>query len=459
MRALQLVSLSFVLTGCSVGLEGATCGDDTNCPNDQRCEPSTQRCVACVSDRDCTDVGATCSGDGTALLSCVRNSGSCLYSTRTACAAGCDSSSKKCNCPANSGPDYYADSVASGTSAFFNTPTGVSDPPNCRFKTITEALAKANAYSGSGARAIATGGSDQSPMLFSANETFPLEVKPGATLTTSDATPIPARYEIEVAEAGASRPVVQLDQDAAVAGFTIRTAGSGSASEAVLVSCAAAGATGVSVTGMVLDGKGAINNGLRTQGPCGIAASNLNVTQMVGSGVSLRPEATASVSLQGSSIYGNGDTGLLVLLDLATGPTISLKGNDIRSNQATTVRTIAGTNRTVGGLLLSGAAPTSLSFASNKMRGNKGDQVMVSGTSGTWNLSGGASVADCGTTANTISCYDTGSVGLSTNGSVSAVYNSWQYDPPTVASNDYLALGTGSVAASPSCSAVTPSCP
>lgn len=464
MRSLVATMWLLTLTACSVNLEGAHCSDDSNCPKDQRCDTATQKCVACVSDPECSEVGWACSSDGTALLRCAYNSGSCFYSIRTVCSAGC--SAQKCNCPQNSGPDFYADTVASSQSGLFNAPTGVSDPPDCRFKTITEALDAANLHR-PGSRAIAAGGSDQSPMIFSAGETFPLEVKPGATLTTSDATPTPAHYVIEVAEAGPSRPVVQLNEDAAVTGFTIRPVGSGSASVAILVNCQTAGSGTVSVNGMVLDGKGAlaqaaIDYAFHLEGACSASVSGVTAENCAKSGVLLESIGGATVTVASVTIIGNGDTGLRVWLNSADTVTLNLNQNEITQNFATS--SYGPPSRTVGGVLFYGNKPASMTFQRNRVYGNKGDQILLfSGQSG-WTLNGGNDSSVCGNGSNTITCYDSGAVGLSevSSGTVDARFNAWSNLPPT-ANIDYFQTGAGIINATGAgndvCPVVTMSCP
>ncbi len=476
MRRLALAAVA-ALAACSVELEGAPCTSDANCPGDQRCDGAgagTGRCVACETDPACTADGFTCA-DLHTIRECRTNAGTCRYARYIACGTlSCGEplpNAAACPCLDNGG-EVVADPVqgsVAGVPPFF--PTGSSSPSQCRFRRLSDALEAA--FAGDTVKMSGWSGAEVKFSGAATGESFPLVVKPGVTLTTTDASLDPAHYVIEVDQAGAARPVVQLDHDAAASGFTIRPAGVGAASAAVSVNCTAAGM--VILASLVVDGKGslaasAIDDGLHLKGPCSVAVSSLLMQGAVKAGIrvesSIPMGGASSVSIASSSIRGNGDGGLVVNVDASFGkPSLSVTGNDITGNSATTSYTdttvTPNVTRKGGGVVLLAAVPNPLVFAGNRVHDNSFDQVLVwSSAINTWDLSG----AGCGLTSNVFACYDTLNVGgpwvgLSALGgtTVNALNESWANSVPQ-SGTDYFRAGTSTVNASSPCSPST-TCP
>lgn len=459
-------ALWLLAAACSVPLEGAPCTTDANCPDTQRCDAGTRACVTCVADPACTADGFSCAGLHT-IRECRTNGGTCRYSQMISCGSlDCDVPTGSCPCLSNSG-QFVADPVQGSAAGPPFFPTGNSSPPQCRFRRLGDALAAASA----GDTVRMTGWTAAAAEVkFSASasgESFPLTVKPGVTLTTTDASPVPAHYAIEVDQPGATLPVLQLDHDAAASGFTIRPGGGGTASDAVLVNCSAAGAGPVTLASLVLDGKGslpasALDDGLNLKGPCSVTASSLLVEGAAKAGIrvesSVPPAGSSSVSISISTIRGNGDGGLVVNVDASNGrPSLSVTGNEITGNSATTSYTdttvTPNVTRKGGGVVLLAAVPNPLVFTGNRVHGNSFDQLLV-WSDNTWGLS----VAACGATSNVFACYDTQSaggpwVGLSALGgsTVNALNESWAYSVPQ-SGRDYFRTTTSTVDASSPCS-------
>lgn len=465
MRRLALAAAA-ALAACSVKLEGAPCATDANCPDDQRCEGAGAqpgRCVACQSDPACAADGFACAG-GATVRECRTNAGSCHYARYIACGTlTCLAGS--CTCPSNPGSELVADAVQGSALGAPFFPSGLSDPPQCRFRRLGDALAAAAAGD-----TVKMAGWTAGEVKFSSaatGESFPLTVNQGVTLTTADASPAPAHYVIEVDQGGQTRPVLQVGNDAAVSGFTIRPAAGGSASDALWVNCSVAGSSLVALSSLVLDGKGSlaastIDEGLKLDGPCDVAATSLVVENAAKTGIRvLSATSSASVTIASSTIRGNGDGGLVVNVDASLGaPSVSLLDNQVAGNRATTVYTVGAVSRRAGGVVLQSATPSPFVFSGNQVHGNSFDQVLVY-SSNAWNLS----AATCGAASNTFACYDTTSaggpwVGLAAigGGAVNAANAYWANGVPS-SGTDYFQASGSTVTSSPSCGMSSLTCP
>jgi hypothetical protein len=298
-------------------------------------------------------------------------------------------------------------------------------------------------------------------MVFS-GEQFPLQVKPGVTLTTDDVPLAAAGYVVDLDNAAQVTAALLVEEDATLSGFLVRPSAAGGVGVGVEVACAASGTDRVRLSSVAVDGKGGLGSavvarGVEVTGPCSVDLADVRVDNATGAGVYLASTGTADgsplLSLLGTTVAGAGDTGIQVRLDTQPflRPSLSIIGSEVTGN--TGAQTYGAALRRAGGVLFWGGSPSTFTFHSNRVHGNKGDQVVVySGSS--WDLNGGTTLAACGTTSNVFACYDTGGavgLGLASAGSVEARFNSWANEPPTpgldyvvAAGGNVNAVGTGS---------------
>jgi hypothetical protein len=477
MRRLALAAVAALgLTACTVELEGAPCTTDANCPDSQRCDGAGAqpgRCVACETDPACTVDGFSCAG-GSTLRECRTNAGSCRYARYISCGtltcSGLEPNAS-CSCLPNGGAEFTADAVQGSALGAPFFPSGISQPPQCRFRSLGDALAAAVTYAAGPPPRIATAravGRSGGTMVFS-GEQFPLLVTPGVTLTTDDVPLVAGGYVVDLDNAAQATAALRVEEDATVSGFLLRPSTAVGALAGVEVSCALPGADRVRISSVAVDGKGAlatvvVARGVDVTGPCSVDLTDVRVDDVTGAGVHLASTGTAdgspALSLLRTTVTGAGDTGIQVRLDATPTlrPSLSVIGSELADNSGT--QTYGTPPRKAGGALLWGFPPSSLTFRSNRIHDNKGDQVVVY-SSYAWDLSGGAGPAACGVTSNAFACYDTGAVGLAlaSDGTVNALYNSWAHNPPTGGVDIFLATG-GTVDAASACPAVPPaSCP
>lgn len=317
-----------------------------------------------------------------------------------------------CECPANTGTDVYADPVSGSPAGASPSPTGVAEPPHCRFSTLTAALNAA----GPGQRVVAMGAGPGAPAVF-AHESFPLLVT-GKTLTTVDAPLNPANYLIHYT--GAPPGAVLLYTGARLEGFTVlHTAHQSSTSFSVSCGQGAIGLdsvvleangfgvpTGVAVAGTSNDCSAALSNatvrgGFFTGININTVSSALNtvtgglleetrggfvlqqgkgrlegvlVRNNQGSGVSVSPSAAGlapELTLTETVITGNSGAGLLVSAGSGGAPLVSVSGGEV-SGHGTSAFLLPGVDLRAGQLSLTGVL----------ISGNTGGGLVVRGGSG-----------------------------------------------------------------------------
>jgi hypothetical protein len=165
------------------------------------------------------------------------------------------------------------------------------------------------------------------------------------------------------------------------------------------------------------------------------------------------------VHVQANAVTTSGDWGVVV--STIASSKVELVGNTISNNGVNPLSTRAG------GLLFTGVQPV-LTFQSNVVKSNKGDQVGVQNAVTDWSLDSSSSGdSGCPATANTFACYDgagtpSARFGLFVFGSgspnVTAKGNAWANATPVVGA-DYAVQTGGNVAdTSTTCPAVT-TCP
>jgi len=226
---------------CSPSGQVVACAQDTSTPEGCWYEASTTSCgdpgttclevggaatCACPTSGACIQLDATrCSETGDQLLRClpvVPGSACLAWQPATNCAAGglvCSGS--VCTCPANPGPTFVADAVGGSPGGAAPRPTGLLSPVACRYRTLTEALAAANAR-GAGSSVMAAGWSSAVPDgVVPFSEPGGLSIGAGVTLGTDDATPTTAHYAVSTA-ATLTGPLVSIGPGGAMSGFEIR---------------------------------------------------------------------------------------------------------------------------------------------------------------------------------------------------------------------------------------------
>lgn len=240
-------------------------------------------------------------------------------------------------CPENTSTDSYADPTVTPVAG--KSPTGVSSPAECRFPTISGAVADLAARSITGGRVIATGASTV-PAVFD-DEQFPLSPPAGTIFTTTDESTglDPTRYVVR--SDGATAYALRL-RGGAVRGLTFEGAGAPGATTMVL--CDEGSAT---LTDVVLDGRGVVERGLDLWPGCDLVATRLRVKAFSGDGVLVLP--LAGLSALASKIHDNGGDGLVihgeVFMDVSIvainggngitidgSPGATFRNNDVRDN-------------------------------------------------------------------------------------------------------------------------------
>jgi hypothetical protein len=246
----------------------------------------------------------------------------------------------------------------------------------------------------------------------------PLSIGPGLTLTSDLGS---AYYAITAPATTA--PFINVSVGATLSGFSVDNGNA--TGNAIQSLCSASGTVTIKYVDVVGNGIG--NAGFQT----GVYHSG-----------------GCNLDLESSTISGVSDSG--VILDTTATSSVTLLGNVVASNNGTT-EYLGVLARKAGGLVLSGAMPTTFSAAGNQFYGNTGDQILVVAASGALNVSGAA----CDATSNIITCYSGGGVGIYSNGaSVNASFDSWLVSSPRL-NYDFV----GDVTVNSPCAQSTITCP
>jgi hypothetical protein len=484
MRRLSVIVAVLLVAGCQVDVEGAPCeipGATDLCPSgqacgqDRRCSTRASACRATM----CAPDAQRCAGGVIARCSTAADPVCGAWEPQRSCDAGlvCAEGAAACACPGVTDGAYHFeksrvpfDGIAS---------TGAAYPAGCRFETLGEALAQAAAFGGGG-RAVAAG----EPAEY-AIDVPPLVIPASVTLTTTKPDD-PSRHVLRVSALAEAEPAVTLGAGSGLEGFTIRNEGA-TTGRAIDVACTDGKAA---LARVVVEGGGVgarFVEGVRVGATCDVAATDLSVRDVSGAGVFLDTAGTRGTELDGGTLANNGEgvhlkegklairgmtiedntkTGILageasslsakldaeanvvrrnrdsglVVLSLSSA---TIVGNRFEQNVGTTVRSSA--SRTVGGVVLRGDPPATLTFEGNVVSDNTGDQVIVYGTSSpttTWTIDG----PDCTARRNTFGCYDASFYGLvAVDCIVRARYASWQSATPTTSARDFRAFGAAQV--------------
>ncbi len=367
-------------TVCGPSGEVVTCARDATPPgcwyeaSSAPCADPAQACTrsggaaacACPTANACSVEGAlTCAATGQGVLRCqpAAAGSTCLtWQGVTDCATGglvC--SAGACACPPNPGPVFLADAVGGSPASATPSPTGVANPPACRFATLTDALAAA----GAGGTVRATGWSAAVPGgVVRFTEPGAVSVPAGTTVTTDDPTPDPDHYAV-VTAAALGGPFVALGPGASFSGLEVRNGAS--TGPAIQAACPATADTApVTLSGVrVAAATGGtpptrFSAGLQVGGNCGVTATDFTVSGAA-IGVVVDPLA-ASVEVAASGLHVTGTT--LAAATVVDGK-LTLTGGTVDGNAS--------------GVLVgnTGAGSPSFTATGTTFSGNAGDAVFV----------------------------------------------------------------------------------
>ena len=507
----QVVSCAQDVTGSGCWYEASStaCGD----PGTACQEGGGSAACACPTTDACTQLDASRCGAGSGPIQVCRpvaSGSACLtWQPGVDCSAGglvC--SGGACACPANPGTTFVADAVGGSPAGAPPGPTGLDSPVACRYRTLTDALTRANA-SGTVATVRARGWPGSGPaVVFS--EPGTLTAGPGVTLTTDDAIPDPVHYAVTTA-AVLTGAFVTLGPGSSVSGLEIRN--SASTGAGIEIRCpTSADVAPVSLSGVAISGSGTgtpavrFVSGLLVEGHCPVSMSGGSVTG-AGTGVSIGASGsgapgfsatgTAFRSNAGDAVYvargtftsdacpyadngthvhaqpvGGSGVNVTVqnssgaarmtgatnsafrLLAMGSGSALVLGGNEVVDNTASQDYNVASGLRRGGGMVLTPPLPGSSAITGSTFARNKFDQVFVAADAGTLNLHGDAT---CGSLSNSFACYDGAYVGVLSNGArVDTSWCHWTHQPGAYGVD---VAGTGVTGYDTSaCSASTISC-
>ncbi len=427
--------------------------------------------LVCAS-TSCAATGLACAPDGVTWLTCDVDGDRCFYAAQSAACTGglvCGAAGS-CVCPATAGTfrvDPFGGSEANASPA----PTGADSPAICRFRALGPAVTAANARAQGGAGATATvlvsatGGTP--PFVFAEAVS---DLRPGVTLTSDAPTqpgapPASFPYVLELPGPGP----LTLHEGATLSGFEVRPGVD--LADGIATACAG-GATAAAVVqdAKVLGTNGSVHftNGVHQKGECPLTVARAALVKN-GSGVrsaggtlvvekckvtggqtGILLDLTGSsavlvATMSDNEISGAAETGIQ-LVQVAPTSTVTFTGNTILGNCATQQYTVLGQPRQAGGILVLGTAPA-LTFTGNTLSGNGWDQVLVNVGSGSLDLRGGSSLADCGSASANQFCPDMTADPLTVRGvgvsstpgvDVDARFNAWSSDAAPAQNTDFV---------------------
>lgn len=270
-----------------------------------------------VAGMGCSILGdRTCAGD--AVLTCVGVGACTVWEVRTACDAaeltcGMRVGTPACQCRANADSRFYADAHSGSLAESPPFPTGVDTPPRCRFRKLGDALASANAYAlrtTTAATAVASG-RGSGTMTFD-RETFPLEVREGVALTTSDQPLNKTGYTV-VFNSNVAPLAVRLFSGSSISGLRITNGRAARTDRANFIEVAATGSSFncgiVTINTVALEGApasgGLVDGVLVAQ--CAADLRDTDIRQMGGAALAVSPFfSTGPTRVTGGTFRGNG---------------------------------------------------------------------------------------------------------------------------------------------------------
>lgn len=431
----------------------ATCGSDGNQPacnvvvSTHACGGSSA-CMggACVCPAAGTTAGTGCSTlnatmcSGTDILICVTEStsGCNLWQASTHCSDDgliCGTKAgggPACQCPENTGTDVFVDPAAGSDVAAGLFPTGVQNPPACRFATLTKGLSVV----GSPGRVVAL---TANPPVKFIGETFPLAVPAGITLTTGDASPNAADYQI--AYSGGAASAVNLAGGSALRGFSIDATGAAAA----LVTCTSGTVT---LDTLLLSGGGTATAGLEVANSCNATLLSTSIVDFAGPALAVSTsgmvgvtggllsasliglsQTNGTVSASGLAVQSNGQYG--IRLSGSGSPMLTITGQTVVANNGTTGNyagvSVAKGNASITNTQVTGNGGAGLELAS-------GGTYVLDTVQASSNTKSGVSLLSGGLTATGLSATVNGIDGVTVNGGSAALTNA------TLATNAFNGL-------------------
>ena len=300
---------SFPDAACACPTPGGGTGIDDGCTTlgAQACDPDTGDINECVLDlvSGCQvwrlASGTTCSSQG---LAC-----------------GTDSGAPACQCPVNTTGVFYADAFNGSPAAGMPFPTGVLEPPKCRFILLTPALGRASQWAETygSAEVRATGQVNISVMRF-AEPSYPLAVADDVTLTTTDSPLDASHYVIDFDEPAAAA-VVQLGSNAAFKGFTIQNLVSEATSaDGVVTSPGCADGAAVTLETIRIAGEATpyhLRHGVvvagAPAGSCDASLTDVRVSSVSQAGLLVQSTLTTATTRVVDSVFDGSGNGLRAL--------------------------------------------------------------------------------------------------------------------------------------------------
>jgi hypothetical protein len=476
-RLLPLVLLT-ALAACKVDVEGAPCEIAEHCPSGQGCglDHRCSKRAATAGCALCTPGDFRC--NGTAIQECSADEDPVcggwvppLAPIPQQCEGGLvcfeqSGSPPSCECPPPDRPAFAVAALGPASSGG-PTPTGASEPPQCRFRTLTEAIGVAS--DAGGGTVTAMGGiPGQPPVVFSAatGETLPIDIPAGVTVTT-DFSSSGAGYTIQLDDPHAIAAVT-MHAGAALARFVVENVAGDSTRDAIALACDGTNpSVSVRLDSVTLRGEGPdaehqLKRGIHLNDTCGVIGTDVVVTGMQaealqietsdptvessflrgafersGKGIHLkkgvlkldgvRVEANEGIGIEAGSqseetalelnavkVLRNGDTGIAAMNNTR----LFVVGSTVFGNGIGELPTVwgpplypnsIGASRKGGGIVLIGEPPAAgpaFRFERNRVYSNRGDQLLVMLSSGkTWPL-GASSCAATSTDVTAFGCYD-----------------------------------------------------
>jgi hypothetical protein len=504
MRRACVILAALAFAACKVDVEGAGCvtpGSRAECPDGQACGNDLRCSIRAASCAARCDLGPTRCIDGATLETCIPDLDPVCGTLRPqACATNLACvdrpTSHACECAANLTAVFAAGTGGSSLGGPWY-PTGLPDPPQCRFKKLGDALDAAVAYGGT-TTVQAFGGGSGGPVMFT-SETFPLVVPADVTIFGADS---PAGETIIQGDAATPATMVTLQgtlervhlQNVSMTGngvdMTCGATGSPTLRDVVVSAGAQKLAKGVTVSGPCgailerVDASGASAAALDIAVPAtpivivsgcwlhgcgaGIQASGgkvgifadsttgalTQVTDNTGAGIVLSGTTATEASLASVLVARNGGTGIYIN-QIPIASKLTMVSCDVHSNGTATPQTYGPSpQRVAGGILLTQSSLATFSLQSNRIYandGNMGADELAFYSSGAWSVNNSA----CGS-ANTFGCTGGGVVvgtpaAVSiTAGTVDARTSRWSVVPPPL---------SGTVTWSPECPGTPPACP
>ena len=273
----------------------------------------------------CMTLGATaCETGGTnMILTCAPSGGCNTWQQTTSCAASsllCGTRSPggvaACECGANATSTFYADAVNGSVAGALPFPSGLQSPAQCRFRTLTTALALANAAAavGPSANVIATGATSTVTVTF-ANETFPLVLQPNVTLSTTDVVQAPANYIVAFNAAGSS--AFLLHDASTVTGMLLQQVSGAAGSPGVATTCPNSPAGPVRISNSLVNarpggGGTSLNIGIAVTGACTATLTAVDLRNATNAGLGVGSSANATLTTVTNGTFDGNGVGIFI---------------------------------------------------------------------------------------------------------------------------------------------------